>query len=661
MQQDAMARATAFMPALAPAGLVVLTRDPALVEGLRAVIDARHRFDVVEADTALTDQLMASSTRTALIDSAACTAPVAQLTERLKAQFPDLVLVVTGTAADQGALAPQITDGGVYRFLHKPVSAQRLKLFVESAFRHSDAVPPTLPRPEPARPAGGSRLPLVAIGLALAIVAAIAIWWLMREPAGAPAASPVPATDARRAAPAAPGAPSDLDPATQRALERANEALTAGELVMPPGESAADLYKLVLTKSPGNAQALAGLDAIVGHLLGDAEQAIVAEQLDEATRLVDTARGVRADHPRIAFLTTQIGKERERQLLTAARQAAASGNLGRAISVLESGSATGSELIGAARRELQQQEIDLQATNFLALAAERIRSGALVDPAQDNARFYIESARALAPEHAGLRDAERRLQVAIVAQTRATLDSGDTAAAGEWIATAESNGVARSELAELRRELQAAQIAHQAEAYTALAQRFDEELRQHRLLQPAATGARALYEQMRAADAQHPRTLAARDALGAAMLDEARIALARADATGAERWAGEAAALGLNGLALTNVRRDIATLRARERLETEAIPVGRLTRVRTVEPRYPSAAAAAGQTGWVDLEFTVNTSGGVENMHVTDASPAGVFDEAATDAVARWRFKPVERNGVAVPQRVKLRLRFDLQ
>lgn len=663
-----MAPRSRFVPTAAPAGLVVLTLDPALVEGLRAVVDPSHRFEIVASDTALTDQLMASSTRAALIDGAACHSPVAQLTARLKAQFPDLVLVVAGTATDQGALAPQITDGRVYRFLHKPVSAQRLKLFVESALRHIDSVPHAPPAPPapsarnaPVSRAGGTRLPFAAIGLALVIVSVVAIWWLVREPAKAPTNMPAPSADAAHRAPAQAIVPSDLDPATQRALERANEALAAGQLVAPPGESAADLYKMVLAKSPGNAQASAGIDAIVARLLGDAEHALVAERIDDAAQLVDTARGVRADHPRVAFVATQIAKERERQLLTVARQAAASGNLDRAIAVLGSGSSADSELIGAARRELQQQEIRQQADRFLALAAERTRAGALVEPAEDNARYFIESARAISPEHAGLHDAERALQAAIVARTRALLSSGDTAAAELWITTAQGNGVAQDVLADLRRELQGTQAARKADDYTALAQRFDEQLRQHNLLPPAADNARALYAQLRDADPQHPQTLAARNALGTALLGEARAALTRSDAAGAERWVGEAEALGVAGLAVTNAKRDIATLRARERLETEVVPVGRLTRVRTVEPRYPPTAQAAGQTGWVDLEFTVTPTGTVEDVHVTGASPTGVFDEAATDAVARWRFKPVERNGVAVAQRARLRLRFDLQ
>ncbi len=621
-----------FVPVSPRPGLLALTRDAALVEALRAAVDPEHPFIVVASDTALTEHLLASHTRAALIDSAACPQAIALLTERLKTQFPDLVLVVAGTATDQGQLAAQITDGRVFRFLHKPVSAQRVKLFVESAFRRSDAAPHVLapaPVPAPSRTrsaAGPARTPLVAGGFALAIVAAVAIWWFVRDDPSSPAAaSQTTRPAAAQVAPAS--APSDSDAASQATLERA----------------------------------AAGLDNVVDRLLGDAEKAIVAERLDEASRLVDSARAVRADHPRVAFLATQIGKERERLLLAAARQAAASGNLERAIAVLESGSAGGSELIGAAKRELQQQEIDGQAAAFLALADARVKAGALLEPAQDNARFYIESARALAPRHAGLQAAEQALQEALPGAVGRAIAAGDFATAGRWIDAGEEIGLTRTDLGNLRRDLQSAQIEHKANALSALAQQFGDRLRQHQLVEPATDSARAFYMQMREVDPQHPATLAARDALGKEMLAESRAALARADVAGAGRWITQAEALGLSGLEVTNARRDIATQEARASRAASIVPVSQLTRVRMIEPRYPDAARAQGQTGWVDLEFTVTPAGTVSEVQVVGASPAGVFDRAATEALERWRFKPVEQDGVAVPQRSKLRIRFDLE
>lgn len=643
----------------AQAGIVALTGDALLVEALAAATEDAHVLNVVTSVAALTDHLMTSGASAALIDSPASNVPVAQLVTSLRRQFPDLVLVVAGTHDDQATIAPLVTEGHVFRFLQKPVSAQRVKLFVESALRRHDTAPPPAPAavaaPAPAS-GGGSSLPKIAIGVAVLLVVALAAFWLLRKPSDE--AAPTAGAPAANGAPAASSA-SDVDPATERLLERADAAFAKGEYVEPARESAAALYRQVLTKSSDNARAAAGLDRIVDHYLGEAERAILAEKLDEASKSIDTARSVRPDHPRVAFLTTQIGKERERELLTAARQAAASGDLGRAISVLESGSAAGSSLLGAAKRELEQQDIGNRAASFLALAGERIASGALLEPAQDNARFYLESARALDPANAGLRNTEISFRNAIAARARAAIDGGDLAAAGQWITAATENGVPRAEVSSLSSDLQRAQVAQKAEGYTALAQRFDAQLRAGRL--DDADGARALYQQMLASDAGHPQTLAARDALGAAHAERGRAALTRSDLAEAERQAAVAKQFGASGAALTNLERDIATAKAMVASATQVVPASTLKRTKLVEPRFPTAAREAGQGGWVELEFTVTPQGTVTDVVATASSPAGVFEDAAIDAVKRWRFEPVERNGVAISQRAKSRLRFDVQ
>lgn len=57
-------------------------------------------------------------------------------------------------------------------------------------------------------------------------------------------------------------------------------------------------------------------------------------------------------------------------------------------------------------------------------------------------------------------------------------------------------------------------------------------------------------------------------------------------------------------------------------------------------PRYPYQAARRGTEGWVRVSFTVTQTGSVEDAVILDSQPAGVFDQAALQAVYRWRFKP---------------------
>jgi TonB family protein len=80
---------------------------------------------------------------------------------------------------------------------------------------------------------------------------------------------------------------------------------------------------------------------------------------------------------------------------------------------------------------------------------------------------------------------------------------------------------------------------------------------------------------------------------------------------------------------------------------------GTLEPVIEVHPAYPEQAQA--MEGRVELEFTVSPEGTVEAPRVTAAEPAGVFDQAAIEAVSRWRYlADAER----APQQVRTTLSF---
>lgn len=73
------------------------------------------------------------------------------------------------------------------------------------------------------------------------------------------------------------------------------------------------------------------------------------------------------------------------------------------------------------------------------------------------------------------------------------------------------------------------------------------------------------------------------------------------------------------------------------------------------QPEYPAAARARGVQGHVDVEFTVNAAGVVENAHVVASEPRATFDNAALAAVARWRYPAVPDRA---PQTVQQRIEF---
>ena len=78
-------------------------------------------------------------------------------------------------------------------------------------------------------------------------------------------------------------------------------------------------------------------------------------------------------------------------------------------------------------------------------------------------------------------------------------------------------------------------------------------------------------------------------------------------------------------------------------------------------PDYPGLARNRNIEGWVLIEITVDRNGLVTNPRVVGANPAGVFEQAAIDAVRKWRFKPARRQGISIEQRVKQKVVFHLR
>jgi protein TonB len=77
-------------------------------------------------------------------------------------------------------------------------------------------------------------------------------------------------------------------------------------------------------------------------------------------------------------------------------------------------------------------------------------------------------------------------------------------------------------------------------------------------------------------------------------------------------------------------------------------------------PTFPVSARERGLSGWVDVQFVVKSDGLVSDVTITGAEPVGIFEQAAVDAVRKWRYKPAQRDGHAVDQRARLRMKFAL-
>jgi protein TonB len=638
---------------LSPQPLIALTRDAQLVATLKKVTDPAHEVLPLGSEIDLSNALLTHQGGVAVIDCAALATAVTQLIDRVHAQFPELVLIVAGGADEQGMLAAQITDGSVHRFLHRPVSEQRVRLFVEAAWRRH-AQGGLGPQPAPAaRPRRRSRavLTLLALAILLAIAAPL-VWRTVRAPQESPPSTPA----------AAAGVAGD-DAALESLLARAAQALAAGALVAPPRANAAELYREALKRNARDPRAVNGLGQVIDRLLAAAEAELQQQHLDAAQQLTEQARAIGPDHARVAFLAAQIGAQRERAVLNKAQRAAAGGDVAAALATLED-AAHGehrSTLVEEAREQLAQKQLDARVADYLSRGREALARGALIAPVEDNARFYIESARALAPGDAAVQASMQELIARLQTAAHQALAAKDAEQADIWIAAAADLGAEPAQVSALRGEAQQLRSAARSEQLAQLSAAFNERLEHGALLDPATDSARFYLTQLTQQAADDPATQRARSAYGARLLDEARNALRGQDFAGTRRWLAEARAASADAAGIAGLDAALSAAQDEAQQALSYVSASALTRTRYVAPQFPQIARARGIDGWVDLQFVVGSDGAVSDVAVVGAQPVGIFEPAALDAVRHWRYQPVVHDGQAVSQHARVRLRFTVQ
>jgi protein TonB len=97
-------------------------------------------------------------------------------------------------------------------------------------------------------------------------------------------------------------------------------------------------------------------------------------------------------------------------------------------------------------------------------------------------------------------------------------------------------------------------------------------------------------------------------------------------------------------------------------LTTAAIVPPELIGGTKVHPRFPELARAARLSGRVILRAVIGADGSVGEIEVLDCSKPGLgFEEAAAEAVARWRYEPATLRGRPVPVYLVVQIRFTLR
>jgi hypothetical protein len=163
--------------------LVVLTTDEAFLQTLREGVGAARRLWHVLSSDKISDLLVAGGVGILVLDVQGLNEAAARFVADIRRQFPDLVLVVAGNRESETELARLISDGSIYRFIHKPVSPARARLFADAAVKRfgdqrrrtvEAAAPKAGPRRRRSR-----RILMRATGAAAAVL--LACGWLLHR------------------------------------------------------------------------------------------------------------------------------------------------------------------------------------------------------------------------------------------------------------------------------------------------------------------------------------------------------------------------------------------------------------------------------------------------------------------------------------------------
>jgi TonB family protein len=506
---------------------------------------------------------------------------------------------------------------------------------------------------------------LLAAGAVAVVAIAAAVWWLGFSNAPEPdTAKSAPAeteatvsspsvveTDVPQSAPATLPEAAASVPAYRQFLDDARDAREQGEIVVPPGTNAIELYVAAREIAPEEPTIAAELAQVITTAIGLAESALLDQRTADAAQTLRLVRLADPNNPRLPFLEAQLAQLQLRAGLDQARIAVRERRFEDAATALESArAAAGSETpeIALLVEELDTARSDQRIDEVLTLASERLEQGALTSPSNDNARYYYELALGNAPENTVAQQGLTIVASKLVLRARESIDAGELDVAERLLREANALDPQSADLNASMQALNSAKAEREATA-RAEAERQAELERQGAVLQASQAGDNVPEAADSFTDAR---------AAGADLSTIAGTTSQPSPATipGDEPVDGESG--GFDGGETARADSDGS---ASQSGATAYVPISSLKRTNYVAPRYPRSAQRRNITGWVDVSFTVNRSGNVVDVGILDSSPGDVFNDAATEAVSEWRFEPTIENGTPVEKLVAVRLMFSLE
>jgi TonB family protein len=603
------------------------------------------------------------------------------------------VILVFAEGAAEKQLGTSLRGSKVFAVLPLPLDPPKTQAVVEGALaeavaKRAPAAPAANPstslrsdlsvdafEPQPAaaseRGDHGSKPPLpmlVAAGATVLVLFGSAAWYFIRGdhtttappaplatvPPSAPPAAEEQAAAAAETPATAPSAETLIvHGKVDELLEKARLAMKERRFTEPAGDNALLYYRSAVAADAASAEARDGLQRVAAVLAGRFDDAMSGGHLEDAAQTLTSFKSAAPSDARLVALEQRLYAAEVSKALN-------DGNLERAAQYVRQ--AQQSTAIPAAdiarwRADIARHQDDAKVQRLAGLVEDRIRDGRLTDT-DDSAKAYLLQLQAAAPASAHTQRVTRALITADLHKARDAVLARNSVEQDRWLGEARAVGMRAAEAAAFQREMAGwRQKALQADN-DRLVQLARDRMRDGRLTDPAQDSAAGYLTQLQAADAGSAGLADASRELAGKLLERARSAIlagrpADADLAQARRWGAEpkdiAAAQQLQASRSKGAAVDPASL------------IASLKRLRATSPDYPQSAITQQISGSVTLEYTVDTRGEPRDIHVVEATPPGVFDQAATNAVKHWRYAPMVVNGTAVDvPGVRTRVRFEL-
>ena len=616
-------------------GVLVLTGDDAFLTAIRSSSTAYR--DAVQITTLekIKPLFTELSVGVIVIDAAFAGALVQQVAQALKEKLSTLAILVIGDREKEDLLMDMVNSGDAYRLLLKPLTPGRLRIAMDACVKHhkqlaepdtqaavvslTDAefaeqetpvqseslgVESTASEPDEAQAESSSNRGAI-IGLAVIVLLLGVAGWMFLAPGedGIVSRSLNESATGAGAGDAASASNILRGKSVEELIAEARDARDARMIFDPAGSNALELYFQATVAMPADRGLQQEFAAVINEAMVMAQSALIERRAKDASAALNRIAQVDPGNSRLSFMNAQLEQMHFSNAVDTARTSIQASRFDEAQRAIDEAQ----NLKASDKSELALVITELEAArnNLAAKANARLASGQLVSPKEDSARYYYEVMLKQDPGNAIAKQGLGIVASLLVSKARTEIESNRLNSGERMLREAREIDAGNRELAAVSKLLDDKRTRIAAQEKRKAQQEAEERRR-------AAARAKARAAEEQKAD------------------DPAEIVLA-------------------------------APVELAPELRGRLVPIRELERTRNVLPKYPQSAENLRLTGWVNVEFTVDTDGSTRDIVVQDSEPGDVFDKSVISAVQSWRFEPVEKDGVALKQRTGVRINFGVQ